>query len=222
MAKQKNAFIKKELQGIKMDLIDSVPLYKQADIKFREMSRPINQMEIGEYLVSPRTGISPIKGDAEGVTKFVNATENARLTIKNSLGEPRYKTLEEALDPAQQQILAKVRGEINRDSIIAAKGKKGYGRMAEVLESALDPIELPGMLSSKMMIIRNIMARLKGAGTAKTTKYMADRQLSGPEWAALMKEATPKEKAILGPSDAFKNRDLVVQSLFQSGRQENQ
>jgi len=218
MAKQKNAFIKKELQGIKMDLIDSVPLYKQADIKFREMSRPINQMDLGEYLVET---ISPIKGDAEGITKYVNAVENARLTIKNSMGEPRYKTLEQALDPPQQQILAKVRNEINRDAVIAAKGKKGYGRMAEVLESALDPIELPGMLSSKMMIIRNIMARLKGAGTAKTSKYMADRQLSGPEWAKIMKEANPKEKAIISGSDAFKNRDLVVQSLFQSGRQEN-
>jgi len=219
MANQKNTFIKKELQGIKTDLIDSVPLYKQADIKYREMSRPINQMDLGEYLVEK---ISPIKGDVEGISKFINATENARLTIKNSIGEPRYKTLEQALDPPQQQILAQIRNEINRDSIIAAKGKKGYGRMGEVMESALSPIELPGMLSSKMMIIRNIMARLKGSATEKTTKYMADRQLSGPEWAKIMKEANPKEKAIISGSDAFKNRDLVVQSLFQSGRQENQ
>jgi len=220
MANQKNAFIKKELQGIKMDLIDSVPLYKQADIKFREMSRPINQMDLGEYLVEK---ISPIKGDAEGITKYINAVENARLTIKNSMGEPRYKTLEEALDKPQQQILAKVRNEINRDAVVAAKGRKGYNRMGEVMESALSPVELPGMLSSKMMIIRNIMARLKGSATEKTTKYMADRQLNPPEWAAIMKEANPKEKAIIGSSDAFKNRDLVVQSLFQSGRadQEN-
>lgn len=220
MANQKNTFIKKELREIKMDLIDSVPLYKQADIKFREMSRPINQMDLGEYLVEK---ISPIKGDIEGTTKFINATENARLTIKNSMGEPRYKTLEQALDPSQQKILAQVRNEINRDTIIAAKGQKGHGRMSEVMENALSPIELPGMLSSKMMIIRNIMARLKGSATEKTTKYMADRQLSGPEWAKIMKEANPKEKAIIsGSSEAFKNRDLVVQSLFQSGRQENQ
>ena len=220
MGKQKNAYIKKELQGIKMDLIDSVPLYKQADMKFREMSRPINQMDLGEYLVDK---ISPIKGDTEGITKYINAVENARLTIKNSMGEPRYKTLEEALDKPQQQILAKVRNEINRDAVVAAKGRKGYNRMAEVMESALSPVELPGMLSSKMMIIRNIMARLKGSATEKTTKYMADRQLNPPEWAAIMKEANPKEKAIIGSSDAFKNRDLVVQSLFQSGRadQEN-
>jgi hypothetical protein len=215
MANQKNAYIKKELQGIKMDLIDSVPMYKSADETFREMSRPINQMDIGEYLVEK---IRPIKGDVEGSTKYINALENARLTLKNSLGEPRYKSLEEILDPQQQQILANARSEINRDAVIAASGKKGYGRMSEVLESALDPIELPGMLSSKMMVARNIMGRLKGAGTAQTMKYMADRQLSGPEWAAMMKEATPKEKSIMGSREAYNKRILVNQALFQSGR----
>jgi len=215
MANQKNAYIKRELQGIKMDLIDSVPMYKSADETFREMSRPINQMDIGEHLVEK---IRPIKGDVEGSTKYINALENARLTIKNSLGEPRYKSLEEILDPQQQQILASARSEINRDAVIAASGKKGYGRMSEVLESALDPIELPGMLSSKMMVARNIMGRLKGAGTAQTMKYMADRQLSAPEWAAMMKEATQKEKSIMGSREAYNKRILVNQALFQSGR----
>ena len=215
MANQKNAYIKRELQGIKTDLIDSVPLYKAADETFREMSRPINQMDIGKYLVEK---IRPIKGDIEGSTKYINALENARLTVKNSLGEPRYKSLEEILDPQQQQILANARSEINRDAVIAASGKKGYGRMSEVLESALDPIELPGMLSSKMMVARNIMGRLKGAGTAKTMKYLADRQLSGPEWAAMMKEATPREKAILGSRELFNKRMAVSQALFQPGR----
>jgi hypothetical protein len=47
---------------------------------------------------------------------------------------------------------------------------------------------------------------------------MADRQLSGPEWAAMMKEATPKEKSIMGSREAYNKRILVNQALFQSGR----
>lgn len=218
-AKKKN--VKLLLQDTKISLMNDVPLYKMADARYRELSRPINQVDIGTYMAD---AIRPFKGEVEDTSKYLRSVENAKLSIKNSLGEPRYKDLSEVLDPPQMEVLDLAKKEINRDAVISAHGSKGYGRMADVLESALDPVELPGMLSSKMMIARNIMARLKGHGTAKTMEYLADRQFSPKEWAKIMREATPKEKTILSSGEAFRNRALINQALFQSGRlgQENQ
>ena len=215
-----NRFIKTELRDIKYQLMEQVPLYKAAEIEYAKLSRPINKMDIGEYIAGRLRKES--KSGAEPVTQYFNILDDAKRTIKNSLDEPRYKSLEEILDPQQQQILAQVGNEFKRDQIVNAQISSGYPRMAEVMEAALAPVELPGMLSSKMMITRNILARLKGHSTAKTAKYMADRQLSGPELAAIMREATPKEKAILSSGNADMTRHLITQSLFQSGRQENQ
>lgn len=219
ISRKRNMYIKKELQDIKGDLVNSVPLYKQADLKYRELSRPINQMDIGKYLTEK---IRPLKGDAEGSTKYLNALENSRLTIKNSLGEPRYKSLNEILDPKQMNILDSAKMELNRDAVIAAHAKKGSGKMKTHLDTALRPVEAPPMLSTKMMIVRRIMSRMKGAATDATLDYMAARQLNPKELAAIMKEATPQEKAILGTTGAARKRALVGSALYESGKMEGE
>ena len=204
---QDNATIKDLLQKTKFKLMNDVPLYHAADVKYRELSRPVNQMDAGTY-IHKKLANEKRPGDIEGTSQFLGTVDDARRTIKNSLDEPRYNSLEELFDQPQLTILDNAQREINRDAVIAAQVQAGSFKMAEDLKQALDPIEIPGFLQREVTLIRNIMARMKGAATHKTMNYLSDRQLSGPEFAAIKRAATPKERTILNAGEGRNKRGI--------------
>ena len=207
IADKDNAFIRGNLTNIKNDLRDSVPQYKAADKLFKELSKPVNQMEIGAELI--RT-LEPRLGSKERAVQFANAIENAKLTVKRaSTGKPRFDKLEDVLSPEQMKIINDVRADLSRDVTLSQQAIKGTKKMQEDMDVALTPAEYPPMLSTKAMIIRKIMARMRGDATKKTMDYLANFADNPQEIARIMREANPAERAMITKYMEMRNPAIV-------------
>ena len=90
------------------------PAYAEARAIFADQSKPVNQMQIGQYLEKKFTPTLGQGTAADRATVFANAVENAPGTIKKATGEDRFKTLTEVLDPEQIKILEDVQKDLAR------------------------------------------------------------------------------------------------------------
>lgn len=93
LADEKNKFIKSELTDIKDMLVKAIPGMEKAQTTFAEMSKPINEMNIGTYLKDALTG--PLDAGGERATSFAAKAKAAPQTVKLSTGQTA-RTLEEA------------------------------------------------------------------------------------------------------------------------------
>ena len=211
IANKDNAFIKEQLTKIKNEIIESVPKYKEGETVFREKSKPVNQMQYFQQLVKE---LMPKLGSKDRAVQFVNSLENARLTIKKaSDGSVRFESMDEFLTPEQIALTKKLRAELDRDVSLGQQGSAGYGKLTKTVGEELAPVEFPGMLSSKVMVFRNIMARLKGHATEGTLKQLEKVWNKPAEVAKLMKKFSPEGQKILESEMSKLNKAAIVGAI---------
>lgn len=78
---------------------EHIPDYKTARETYADLSKPINQMEIGQHLKDELGKALDDKTAAGRHDKFNKTMDNAPKIIKTSLNEPRYQELSEILTP---------------------------------------------------------------------------------------------------------------------------
>jgi hypothetical protein len=153
--------------AVKNQLVDwletKAPDYKAARTTFADMSKPINQMQVGQYLEGKLA--TPLDV-GERANVFAGALKDAPGTIKRATtNEARYKALTDILTPAQVKIVNSIRDDLAR----AAKTKRQAKLGAEAAPKATDlastaqrALQAPNMLNTAVMIAQNIMSRLRG------------------------------------------------------------
>jgi hypothetical protein len=193
LAKEDNNFIKGELTQVKDMIADAIPGYTKAQKEFAKLSKPINQMEVADFL---KTKLGSALRDENKLTpaSYANALANAPSTIKRATGLPSYEKLSEILTPKQMKIVEGIKSDIANKALFeeqAAAGMKGGKAIpAEALPVA------PHLISKVITFANMIINRLQGRIDRKMAMELATEMLN-PETAALsLEQALTRQKGI--------------------------
>lgn len=176
-------------------LENKVPEYGAARTTFAEKSKPINQMEVGQYLEGKLT--APLEGGAERANVFATAVKDAPGTLKRATSnEARFKALTDVLTPDQVQVITAIRDDLARAQTTKAQARVGASASpdAQRLASAAgEGLRTPPLLNRVATVASDIMSRLKGKIDRKLAIQLATEMLD-PETAANVLEKALKNQ----------------------------
>ena len=179
---------------------NKVPAYKTARTTFAEKSKPINQMEVGQYLEGKLT--TPLEAGGERANVFATAVKDAPNTLRRATtNEMRFKALTDILTPEQAKIVTNIRDDLAREAktnIQARKGASAGPRVTDMASAAQRSARPPQMLNRITTIANDIWSRLQGKIDTKLAIQIATEMLD-PQTAANM-----LEKSIAGQTRAAK------------------
>lgn len=175
-----------------------VPEYGAARSAFQARSKPINQMEVGQYLESKLT--SALQGEEKlRPAAFAGAVEAAPQTIQRAAaGAPRYEKLSDVLTPDQVNIVENIRKDLARQAKYReqARAARPAGPSAEtagtqLMVEAAGGVAMPTLLNRVTTVANAILKRLAGKIDRKLAIEIATDMLQ-PETAALALEAAQR------------------------------
>lgn len=196
LAKKENSFIKGQLTEIKNQLADAIPGYQAAQSKFAEMSQPVNQMQIGQFLENKLVPALDEQGRQKAGV-YAQALQDAPATIKKATGAPRFEKLSEALTPEQLAVVNSVKEDLARLQRHGTMANLGSKFAPSVIDLATQSMErqaggkIPNLLNRTAMIANAIVMRLEGKINKKLAAELAAEMLDPSGVAASM----AKEKA---------------------------
>ena len=189
LAKKENTFIKKQLTNLKNDLVQAVPGYEVAQQTFADLSKPINQMEVGQYLENKLTG--PLSEEKLRPSVFAGAVKEAPTTLKRITGESRFNTLDEVLTPEQMGKVQSVIDDLAREEKFTTQASAG-AKGGEVLPAtAIGTI--PNWLNKVVTAANMIITRLQGKIDKATAIDLATEMLDPAKAAVSMKKALARQ-----------------------------
>ncbi len=189
---------KRAVENVKSELVGWLaqknPSYENARQVFANQSKPINQMEVGQYLQGKLN--NPLDtGERAGV--FAQALQDAPRTLKNATGQPRYSSLNQVLDPSQEATVTGVGQDLKRNAMLKALGSEGMSSAREKIGQAIPEAPPTGMFSPVISVARGAYNRLTGRATEKILSDLA-RNMDNPQKIAdMMQKATPMERQVL-------------------------
>jgi hypothetical protein len=200
LAKEDSKFIKGELRDVREMLVDSVPGYRAAQEEFAKASKPVNIMQVGQYLEGKlKPAIETSVGERAGV--FSGAIKEAPTTIKRSTGQSRFDKLDQILEPEQVKIVEDIRKDLAREAEFAKQATEG-GKSGRTFPAP--PASLPNFMSRVTAVANVILTRLQGKINQKLAIEMATEMLDPKAAAAAMEKALAREAKGQKLADPFK------------------
>lgn len=179
---------KREVALVKDDLMNWLSpkneAYQRARTEFAAASKPINEMEIGQFLEKKLNSAM----DVENAGSFALAVREAASTIKRASGEARFQKLEEVLTPKQDAIIKNVVEDLQR----ASKAKKLAARARAVGIDA-NEAELPQLLNRTAAITNAVLRALKRNAVSDMNREMA-KLFADPQAMAAFMSSAPKSR----------------------------
>lgn len=174
-------------------LESKVPDYKAARTTFAEKSKPINQMEVGQYLENKLT--APLEGGTERAGAFATAVKDAPGTLKRATtGEARYKELTDVLTPEQAGIVNAIRDDLARAAATKTQAQKGASAAPRISQLASQIGDAPALLNRAATIANTIFNRLQGQIDRKLAIEIATEMLDPKTAAAAIEKAATRER----------------------------
>lgn len=174
-------------------LESKVPDYKAARTTFAEKSKPINQMEVGQYLEGKLT--APLEGGTERAGAFATAVKDAPGTLKRATtGEARYKELTDVLTPEQAGIVNAIRDDLARAAATKTQAQKGASAAPRISQLASQTGDMPALLNRAATIANTIFNRLQGQIDRKLAIEIATEMLDPQATAAAIEKAATRER----------------------------
>ena len=190
LAKEDNKFIKGQLKEVRELLADAVPGYRAAQESFGQASKPINIMQVGQYLegkLKPAIE-TPV---AESAGRFSQALKDAPTTIKRSTGQSRFQQLSEILTPDQVKVVEGIRKDLAREaeftSQVAAGSKGGKAVPAAELSKS------PAFFSRIATLTNTIIDKLQGKINEKVALELATEMLDPKLAADVLEKALARQ-----------------------------
>jgi hypothetical protein len=200
LAKEDSKFIKGELRDVREMLVDSVPGYRAAQEAFAEASKPVNIMQVGQFLEGKlKPAVETSVGERAGV--FSNALKEAPTTIKRSTGQSRFDKLDQILEPEQVKIIENIRKDLAREAEFAKQATEG-GKSGRTFPAP--PASLPNFMSRVTAVANVILTRLQGKINQKLAIEMATEMLDPKAAAVAMEKALAREAKGQKLADPFK------------------
>lgn len=168
---------------------NEIPAYQVARETYALQSKPINQMEVGQYLESKLKG--PLSDEKLRPGVFATAVKEAPTTLKRTMGESRFKKLDEILDPTQMQAVKSVIDDLARDEKFNIQAKAG-AKAGEVLPvTAIGTV--PNWLNKVVTAANMIIMRLQGKIDKATAIELATEMLDPAKAAISMEKALARQ-----------------------------
>jgi hypothetical protein len=148
------------VRSVKSDLVDwlekNAPGYSEARGAHVELSKPVNRMEVGQFLEDKLKGAL---GEERGPA-FANAAVSPAETIKAVTGRNNLKTYESVLGPEGAKVVESIRADLQREAETAAKAKQGGQAAKEIMPE----VEMTGprALSRIVAVSNDIIRRIGG------------------------------------------------------------
>ena len=193
----------KTLMMNKEDLLATIkqiaPKYDVARETFATQSKPINQMEVGQYL---RNKLTPAldEGASQRAESFAGAVRDAPGTLKRSLtGAPRYEKLSDVLTPDQIAKVESVRQDLAntaRQEMMAQRGAQAGPNAMDVatqsITGAMGSSKIPNPLSRIVTVANTLIGRLEGKINKELAIQIATEMLDPKIVAAALEKETAK------------------------------
>ena len=190
---------RKQVMDVKDRLVGwlekNAPEYGQARTTFAAKSKPINQMEVGQYLEGKLTAPLGVGEQRAGV--FANAVRDAAGTIKRATtNEARFKALTDVLTPDQARVVEAIRDDLARAAetkVQAQKGTPTAPKVDQLASAAGRSARLPNLMSRVASLANDIMSRVVGKIDSKLAIQLATEMLDPQAAAAAIEKAMAAE-----------------------------
>lgn len=183
IASKDNKFIVKNLLNVKSSIESSLPGYTTAQKVFAAGSPAVNQAAI----LGEMKNVMAREGGGERVVPFLNVLnrgENA--LIKRAGGEPRFGGLEEALSPAQMNVVNDIAAQYTRDLQLAKAATRGEGGLSRILGENKSSVELPPALNWFTRTSNKVLSLLEGKVNDSTMLALEKGMRSGKDLSTLL------------------------------------
>ena len=210
---EKNTFIKGELNKAKDMLVEAIPGYTEAQKQFAKLSKPINQMEVADFL---KTKLGSALRDENKLTpaSYANALANAPSTVKRATGLPAYENLSDIVTPAQMKVLDGIKSDLANRAMFEEQAAAG-SKLGKVIPAGAIPTA-PPFLSKIVTVANTIINKLQGRIDRKVATELAIEMLN-PETAALsLEQALARQKSIANVGADISAGSNVVKNLLRS------
>jgi hypothetical protein len=171
---------------------NKVPPYKTARETFAAKSKPINQMEVGQYLEGKLT--APLEGGTERAGVFATAVKDAPGTLKRATNnQVRFSALSDVLTPEQVRIVNAIRDDLSRVQTTKTQAQKGTAAAPRISQLASQVGDAPAVLNRVVTIANTIFNRLQGQIDRKLAIEIATEMLDPKLAAAAVEKAALRE-----------------------------
>lgn len=199
------------------------PAYKTARETFAAQSKPINQMQVGQFLEGKlKPALETTGGETPAALKaatFATAMENAPQTIKRSTGMTRFDELSQVLDPNQIKILEDVRADLARAKLAESQAAAARGAGPDVNlmgTETLGSVRAPNFINNVTTVANDILRRLQGKLDQKLAIELAAEMLDPAAAAAALEKAMAREAKGQKLADPFKKTGKAASSIIRT------
>jgi hypothetical protein len=182
------------------------PSYRTARETFAAQSKPINQMEVGQFLegkLKPALGEETARLRAAG---FAGALENAPGTIKRATGESRFQNLSEVLTPEQLKIVDDVRADLARarQAENQAAAARGAGPDVTLMGTeVMGNVRAPNFINNVTTVANDLLRRMQGKLDQKLAIELAAEMLDPAAAAVALEKAMARQAKGQKMADPF-------------------
>lgn len=175
------------------------PAYDLARSTFAAQSKPINQMEVGQYLEGKLTpALNDLGASAsQRAAAYAQALRDAPGTIKRATGQPRYDELGQVLTPTQMGAVESVGQDLARTATHERLAKAGSEKASELVGQVTPKVPAAGMFNPKYSVMRAVINRLEGKVEGKSLNRLAEAMQDPPALAKMMEGMSPRARAAI-------------------------
>lgn len=200
MGKNSNAAVNEMRAMLSDELANVAPLYGNAKQVFADMSKPINQMEVGNRLLTQYASASKdLSGSPKLRAEALNrALQDEEKLVKLATGFKGSKGIDSVFTPEQMAAVRAVADELSTVGAVEAAARASGSPTAQnlasqnVLRQFLGPTGLPESWAESTLlnsIMRPVQFAAK-AGEPKITNRLAEAMLNPQDAAALLELAS--------------------------------
>lgn len=198
---------------------DKAPSYKVARETFAAQSKPINQMEVGQFLEGKLT---PALGEESArlrATGYATALDQAPGTIKRATGQSRFESLGQIMTPEQIAVLESVRDDLARAKLAEsqASAARGAGPNVNLMGTeTLGNVRAPNFINNVTTVANDILRRLQGKLDQKLAIELAAEMLDPAAAAAALEKALARQAKGEKMADPFKKTGKAASDVLRT------
>lgn len=198
-----NEAIVRELSAIKRSLDAQIakvaPEYGQANRMFRDLSKPIDQMKVGQFLeekLTPALSEQGASAVAQRPSVFAQALRDASSTVRGATGFRRAGEIKDIMSPQQMDLINRVGQDLARRADFESLARAGTPKINEMIGDQYSKQVAP-MLSRVMMMLNNVMKRTAAGAGERGMAVLAEKMKDPVAMADLMQKATEPERRVI-------------------------
>ena len=211
------------IKGTRAQFLDwaesKAPSYRTARETFAAQSKPINQMEVGQYLegkLTPALGEETARLRASG---FATALENAPGTIKRATGESRFQNLSDVLTPEQIKIVENVRADLARAQLTErqAGAARGAGPDVNLMGTeVMGSVRAPNFINNVTTVANDLLRRMQGKLDQKLAIELATEMLDPAAAAVALEKALARQAKGQKLADPFQKTGKAASKVLRT------